>query len=318
MIDLVADDRDDTDLVQARLDDAAKTGRVAELPPLWWSCKRQLTITDSDYVRLTGPGILVYTGTDSPFIAINSTTYTSLDRLRIYYTNPAFQGVLVQTSASGKRGQAVGNFEVSNCFLIGFQGATSAHALLDLDNANIVRVTGTQFAACQRGIRMATNAGSATVATTISGCSYVGCEVAGIFSWLSSTLESLTIDGCAFEPRADGSVSGILLNGTGAVVGLNLRGNWFGDRTTSGGGPWATVKATGAVIQANRFSNPGDGPDDYGLRLVKGSHALEVAGNVFDSKGIHVTGPVTQTRISPTNDFRTVPHAVIGEGYLVP
>lgn len=270
-----------TGALQETIRVAGAMGGDIYLAPGWYECAGQLDIADCHNVKFTGPGIIVYTGVATPFIAIRSTTYTKFDGTRIYYNNKEFEGILIQTGVAS--GPAVANLELNNVTLSGRDGAKSAHALLDLDNANITRIIGGQFAAAHRGIRMSTNKDSATVATNILGASFVGCDIAAIFSWLSSTLESLNIVGCSFGPAEDLRPAGIFLNGTGFVVGLRIEGNWFGDHKILGD-PLMTIKAKGAKIDANRCGSAGE----YAVYVAKGSEDIYIGNsNVFAGKVVY-------------------------------
>ena len=184
---------------------------------------------------------LFFDGTGQPaespptLISARSSVAFGLKSLGIFYTNPAFTGVVVNLS----QGSAFALIE--DCVITG-DSVNNARALIWLEDAIEATICNCNLGGAQTAVFGVTDYSHNSNAIQIYNCQFIGTVNAPIMhpnqAWL--------IQGCTFEPLYSGFAGAVDCTGVGAT-GLSVIGCWMGDAAE--GGTW--IEFGGAALQVS-------------------------------------------------------------------
>lgn len=288
---------DDTAAIQAAINAAAAVyGGVVRLEAnKTYHCASQLVLDKLTGVTIEGQSAaLTYSGTTDPFLSMRSTSFCTLRRLQVLYTNTAFTGSLVKTGHNPTFDSAYLLFE--SCWFGNSGSATGGYAGIFFDLAIVCTVRDCRFFGLTLGIQ-GTVSTDYSNSITIETCTFTGLSTTGIYNagdrWL--------IQGCTFEPLASGAPGAYNMAGGGLCYGLTFLGNWFGDATASG--TWINnVTADGFTAIGNHFGAIAGGSTYVAMRFV-GSQGVAIMGNRFESAALDFPTSTTHGLTVVGNDF---------------
>lgn len=310
----------DTAAIQAAINAAkAASGGTVFFPQGLYLCTGQLNLDGTYAIQLDGPvsptagawpaTVITYAGTDPSFISARGSVGFTMRGLFITYSNPNFQGVLVDISGIGKNDHESSQALIENCVLYGEPTqqppAIACAALISLSNAETSTIRNNNFNAAQVAIRGAATANDDAVNAQILNNQFMGeLQQVGIknpgTSWLmqGNSFEAVQQQAtgfgiaaaCASEPGVTSRCTSFIGNWCGDAYnqgtwidwsGENLLvlGNLFGvdtDPALGGTGSSTAIAVRGASTGVSIISNQMDSPS---VAIDLGSGAGAVTGN---------------------------------------
>ena len=314
---------DDTTTVQTAIDSLGSNGGTVLFPAGYtFVFAGTLNLDQKRGYHLVGTSTnmyengtkLKYTGSGASFINVRSADGVEFRNLFIEYTNAAFTGNVINSDwAPGVSADSM-YLTIDGCAISGLPPATHAHSLVRLNSTIISSIRNTHFMYGDYGIIGRDPSYSISIQIRDSAFNYQN------ISAIRNADENWLIEGCTFEPLADGT-AGAYTHDTSLnfwAHGMSWIGNWFGD--ANGAGTWIKVRALAFNFTGNRMATSGS----VGIQFYGGTQGANISGNRIE--GSNVT-PIVFDPYSPAygyhyavsitgNDFCTG-QAMAGTGNIV-
>lgn len=223
-------------------------------------------------------------------ISLRSAQGLHFNNLGICYNNN-FAGTLIDCSrtVSGAKALRFTNCVLGSAFPPNGTPKTTAACILDLSSAYDCQASKCVIIGGQVGVRLNPSAPQDGNIITISECEVSHCLTAGIMNpHQQANIINNNFEGTNMVSAPSGGLPYAISYDyadpeNGVVYGLNIAGNWFGDRTTNGKAYIRLPRTKGANISGNFFAGGYNTNTEFNSAAIEVYHGstLNVSGNFF-------------------------------------